>query len=85
MKNPHETPYFWLSAKEYAKQTGIGVTEVQRMCRNNELIATQTDGGHWRIKVNRYTNGVPLEEMQKVLKRNSELEAQIETIRKLIA
>ncbi|MCL2188078.1 MAG: hypothetical protein FWC16_03390 [Defluviitaleaceae bacterium] len=85
MKVPPELPYYWLSAKEYAKQTKIGYEEALRMCRNKELIATQTDGGHWRIKVDRYTNGVPLEKYQEVIKENSSLKAQIETIRKLIA
>ena len=84
MNVPNEVPYYWLTAKAYAKQTGMGYDDTLRMCRTRELIATQTEGGQWRIKVQRDTNSIPHEEIQKIINENIELKIQIETIRKLI-
>ena len=41
----------WLSANEYAKQTGISPEKAVQMIKNGVLEGTQTDKGYWKIKV----------------------------------
>jgi len=78
-----DIPYFWLSAKKYSEQTNLGYEETLRQCETGELIAVQTDGGQWRIKVYKYES-VPFEEYEKVLIRVTEAESKLEAVKTLL-
>lgn len=40
----------YLSAEQYAKETGLGVAEVKKQCRLGNLEYLVTEGGHYKIK-----------------------------------
>ena len=42
----------WISLTEYMKRYHIGFKEAKKMINNNEIEYRQTDGGHYKIKVN---------------------------------
>jgi len=78
-----EVPFFWISAKKYSEQTNLGYEETLRQCEVGELVATQTDGGQWRIKVYKYES-VPLEEYERALVRATEAESKLEAVKALL-
>lgn len=41
----------WLSATEYARQTGLGVEKVKQFIRDGKLEGLQTEDGYWKVKV----------------------------------
>ena len=41
----------WLSASEYARQTGLGVGKVKQFIRDGKLEGLQTEDGYWKVKV----------------------------------
>jgi len=41
----------WLSATEYARQTGLGVEKVKQFIRAGKLEGEQTEDGYWKVKV----------------------------------
>ena len=49
-----EVPFFYLSARAYAKQTGIGEAEVKKQLLKGELEGFATDN-QYKVKV--YKNG----------------------------
>ena len=68
----------YVSAEEYSRQSGIGVEEVKRLCRINQLKHFMTEGGYYKIAVD--DNFVPLEKYQEVENENIRLKTIIETI-----
>lgn len=77
-----EVPYYYLSARAYAEQTGIGVAEVVKQFNSGNLEGFKTNG-QYKIKV--YKNGsVPYENYEKVLQENIELKTKLETIKSLV-
>lgn len=77
-----EVPYYYLSARAYAEQTGIGVEEVKKQFRNGKLEGLKTNG-QYKIKV--FKNGsVPYENYEKVLQENIELKTKLDTIKSLV-
>jgi excisionase family DNA binding protein len=80
-----EVPYYWISAKEYSKQTGLGYEDALRMCKNGELTATQTDGGQWRIKIPRNYGGITQKEAEAMRQEIAELKIKLETVKKVLA
>lgn len=41
----------WMSATEYARQTGLGVEKVKQFIRNGKIEGEQTEDGYWKVKV----------------------------------
>lgn len=41
----------WISATEYAKQTGLGPEKVKQFIRAGKLEGEQTEDGYWKVKV----------------------------------
>lgn len=78
----NEVPYYYLSARAYAEQTGIGEAEVKKQFNSGNLEGFKTNG-QYKIKV--YKNGsVPYENYEKVLQENIELKTKLETIKSLV-
>ena len=77
-----EVPYYYLSARAYAEQTGIGVEEVKKQFKMGKLEGLKTNG-QYKIKV--FKNGsVPYENYERVLQENIELRTKLETIKSLV-
>lgn len=71
----------YISAEQYAKQSGLGVEEVKRQCRLKEIPCRMTEKGHYKIPI--YDDAVPIEEYNKIKQRCTELETTIKSISKL--
>lgn len=41
----------WISATEYARQTGLGVEKVKQFIRDKKIEGEQTKDGYWKVKV----------------------------------
>ena len=41
----------WISASEYAKQTGLGVEKVKQFIRAGKIEGEKTEDGYWKVKV----------------------------------
>ena len=41
----------WMSATEYARQTGLGVEKVKQFIRAGKIEGEQTEDGYWKVKV----------------------------------
>lgn len=63
----------WISASEYAKQTGISPEKAIQMIHNGVLEGTQTDKGYWKVKVYK-DDAVSREIYEKKCARVTELE-----------
>ena len=68
----------YVSAEEYSRQSGIGVEEVKRLCRTNQLKHFMTEKGYYKIAVD--DDSVPKEQYEKVKDENTRLRTIIETI-----
>ena len=68
----------YVSAEEYSRQSGIGVEQVKKLCRNGELEHYMTEGGYYKIKVD--SNSVPIEKYRAVEEENIKLKTILETI-----
>ncbi len=78
----NEVPFYYLSARAYAEQTGIGVAEVVKQFNSGNLEGFKTNG-QYKIKV--YNNdSVPYKNYEKLLQENVELKTKIEAIRNLV-
>ena len=62
----------YISAKEYARQSGMGVEEVKRQCRIGKIECLRTEKGYYKIPV--YDNdAVSIEDYNKVKDENTKL------------
>ena len=68
----------YVSAEEYSRQSGIGVEQVKKLCRNGELEYYMTEGGYYKIRVD--SDSVPIEKYEKVKEENTRLKTILETI-----
>lgn len=68
----------YVSAEEYARQSGMGVQQVKKLCRNGELEHYMTEGGYYKIKVD--SDSVPIKKYQEVKDENIRLKAILETV-----
>lgn len=68
----------YVSAEEYSRQSSIGVEEVKRLCRTNQLKHFMTEKGYYKIAVD--DNSVPIEQYEKVKDENLKLKTIIQTI-----
>lgn len=61
----------YISAEEYARQSGMGAEEVKRQCRIGEIPCKMTEKGHYKIPI--YDDAVPVEEYNKLKEENTQL------------
>lgn len=79
-----EVNHYFVSAAEYAEQTGIGEVEVKKQLRTGFLEGFITEGGHYKIKV--YKDGsVPYKQYGAVVKENAELKIKLEAAKNILA
>lgn len=67
----------YVSAEEYSRQSGIGVEEVKRLCRTDQLKHFMTEGGYYKIAVD--DDSVPIEKYNEVKDENTRLKTLLET------
>lgn len=72
----------YVSAEEYSRRSGIGVEEVKRLCRTNQLKHFMTEGGYYKIAVD--DDSVPKETYEEEKQRRIEAENTIELFRKIL-
>lgn len=72
----------YVSAEEYSRQSGIGVEEVKRLCRTNQLRHFMTEGGYYKIATD--DNSVPIEQFEEEKKKRIEAETTLELLRKIL-
>lgn len=68
----------YVSAEEYSRQSGIGVEEVKRLCKTQQLKHFMTEGGYYKIAVD--DNSVPIEKYQETINENIKLKSIIKSI-----
>ena len=78
-----EFNFVFVSAKEYAKRTGLSYNEVLRFCETGQLEAYKTDGGQWRIKVYK-GDTVSREEYNKLFEECNRYKGMVEAVSKLV-
>lgn len=62
----------YISAEEYARQSGMGVEEVKRQCRIGKIECLRTEKGYYKIPV--YDNdAVSIEDYNKLKDENTKL------------
>lgn len=62
----------YISAEEYARQSGMGVEEVKRQCRIGKIECLRTEKGYYKIPVYA-NNAVSVEEYNKLKDENTKL------------
>lgn len=82
MQNMQEVPFYYLSARAYAKQTGIGEAEVKKQLIKGELEGFTTDN-QYKVKVYRDGN-VSYKQYETVLKRAIEAEVKLEQAKSIL-
>ena len=77
-----EVPFFYLSARAYAKQTGIGEAEVKKQLLKGELEGFTTDN-QYKVKVYK-DGGVSRQEYEVIYKRAIEAETKLEKAKSIL-
>lgn len=72
----------YVSAEEYSRQSGIGVEEVKRLCRTNQLKHFMTQGGYYKIAVD--DDSVPKEKYEKLKEKYLKLLSKVENAQKIL-
>lgn len=72
----------YISAEAYSKKSGIGVEEVKRLCRTNQLKHFMTEGGYYKIAED--DDSVPIEKYQEEKRRRIEAETKLEMLKKIL-
>lgn len=73
----------YVSAEEYSRQSGIGVEEIKRLCRTNQLKHFRTEKGYYKIAID--DDSVPREVFEEEHKKRIEAEATIKMIKNIVA
>lgn len=71
----------YVSAEEYSRQSGIGVEEVKRLCRTNQLKHFMTEGGYYKIATD--DDSVPREKYNELNEKYLKLLSKVETVQKI--
>jgi len=71
-----------LTTTEYAKLSGMTVTQVKNLCSQGILPAVKTNGGQWRIKM--YKDSVPREVHEKALEEIAYLKAKLKSMKAIL-
>ncbi len=72
----------YVSAEQYSKQSGIGVEEVKRLCRTNQLKHFMTEGGYYKIAVN--DDSVPIEQFEEEKRKRIQAETKLELLKNIL-
>lgn len=72
----------YVSAEKYSKESGIGVEEVKRLCRTNQLKHYMTEGGYYKIAVD--DDSVSREIFEKERQRRIEAETKLELMKNIL-
>ena len=72
----------YVSAEEYSRQSGIGVEEVKRLCRTNQLKHFMTEGGYYKIATD--SDSVPIELFEEEKKKRIEAETTLQLLQKIL-
>lgn len=72
----------YVSAEEYSRQSGIGVEEVKRLCKTNQLKHFMTEGGYYKIAID--NDSVPKELFEEEKKKRIEAETTIQLLQNIL-
>lgn len=72
----------YVSAEEYSRQSGIGVEEVKRLCRTEQLKHFMTEGGYYKIAVDEDT--VPIDLFEKEQTKRIQAETKLEVLKNIL-
>lgn len=72
----------YVSAEEYSRQSGIGVEEVKRLCRTNQLKHFMTEKGYYKIAVD--DDSVSKEIFEEEHKKRIEAETKLDLMKKIL-
>ena len=72
----------YISAEAYSRQSGIGVEEIKRLCRTNQLKHFMTEGGYYKIAED--DDSVPIEKYQEEKRKRIEAETKLEMLKKIL-
>ena len=72
----------YVSAEEYSRQSGIGVEEVKRLCRTNQLKHFMTEGGYYKIATD--SDSVPKALFEEEKKKRIEAETTLQLLQKIL-
>ena len=61
----------YVSAEEYSRQSGIGVEEIKRLCRTNQLKHFRTEGGYYKIATD--SDSIPKELFEEEKKKRKKI------------
>lgn len=73
----------YVSAEEYSRQSKIGVEEVKRLCRTNQLKHFMTEGGYYKIAVD--DDSVPKEKYNELNEKYLKLLSKLESAQKILS
>lgn len=73
----------WISAREYAKQTGLGPEIIKQFIRAGTIEGEQTADGHWKVKVYK-DDAVSRDAFEKEHQRRIELETTVTTLQNIL-
>lgn len=82
MKEKQEVPFYYLSARAYAKQTGIGEAEVKKQLKKKELEGLITDN-QYKVKVYK-DGGISYAQYEAMMKRAIEAETKLEKAKSIL-
>lgn len=72
----------YVSAEEYSRQSGIGVEEVKRLCKTNQLKHFMTEGGYYKIAVD--DDSVPIKQFEEEKRKRIEAETTLQLLEKIL-
>ena len=72
----------YVSAEEYSRQSGIGVEEVKRLCRTNQLKHFMTEGGYYKIAVD--DDSIPRPVYEEEQRKRIEAEAKLQLLKNIL-
>lgn len=78
-----EINHKWISANEYAKQTGLGAEKVKQFIRAGKIEGEQTEDGYWKVKVYK-DDAVSREVYENEKARRIELETTVNVMKKIL-
>ena len=72
----------YVSAEQYSRKSGIGVEEVKRLCRTDQLKHFMTEGGYYKIAVN--DDSVPIEQFEEEKRKRIQAETKLELLKNIL-
>ena len=72
----------YVSAEEYSRQSGIGVEEVKRLCKTNQLKHFMTEGGYYKIAID--NDSISKEQFEEEKRKRIEAETTLQLLEKIL-